>query len=290
MVVFFMAFLVGLGWVFGEVMDPGFGYGGMLVAFAISLGMALFSYFSGGSAVLMMSGAREVKHEDNPDLYHIVENLCIGAGIKKVPTIYIIDDTAPNAFATGRDPDHAVVAVTSGLLSKLEKAELEGVIAHELSHIKNYDMLIMTMVVILVGVVTLLSDFMLRYFWWGGGGKRDKNEGGGQLQLIMIVVAIALAILSPLIATLIKLAISRKREYLADADAVLITRYPEGLARALEKLTADTEPLEVANKATAHLYIVNPLTEHKGSSIGWFSSLFNTHPPIEDRVAKLRAM
>ncbi len=290
MVIFFMAFLVGLGWVFGEVMDPGFGYGGMLAAFAIAMAMALFSYFSGGSAVLMMSGAKEIKHEDNPDLYHIVENLCIGAGIKKVPTIYIIDDTAPNAFATGRDPDHAVVAVTSGLLSKLEKAELEGVIAHELSHIKNYDMLIMTMVVILVGVVTLLSDFMLRYFWWGGGGKRDKNEGGGQLQLIMMIVAIALAILSPLIATLIKLAISRKREFLADADAVLITRYPEGLARALEKLTADREPLEVANKATAHLYIVNPLTEHKGSSIGWFASLFNTHPPIEDRVAKLRAM
>ncbi len=173
-------------------------------------------------------------------------------------------------------------------MQKLDKPELEGVIAHELSHIGNYDIRLMTIVVVLVGIVALLSDFFLRWTWWGRGG-RD-SEGAGQLRMILFIVGLVLAILSPIIATLIQLAISRKREFLADAKGALLTRYPEGLARALEKISGDTEPLEAANKATAHLYITNPLKEHKGKSRGWFAGLFNTHPPVEERIAKLREM
>jgi len=195
----------------------------------------------------------------------------------------VIDDSAPNAFATGRDPKHAAIAVTTGLLDKLNKVELEGVIAHELSHDGNYDIRLMTIVVVLVGVVALLSDFFLRYLWFGGGRRRD-GDGGGQLQLILLIVGIALAILAPLAAMMIQLAISRKREYLADASGALLTRYPEGLASALEKIAADPEPLEVANRATAHRYIESPV---KGKNV---SALFSTHPPVQDRIKKLRAM
>lgn len=227
-----------------------------------------------------------------------MENLCITAGLP-TPRIYIIDDTAPNAFATGRDPKHAVVCFTTGILQKLEKTELEGVVAHELSHIGNYDIRVMTLVVVLVGTVTLLADWMLRASFFGGR-RKSNSEGGGQLQIILIVVGIILAILSPIIATLIKLAVSRKREFLADASGALLTRYPEGLAKALEKISADKEPLEAANKATAHMYIVNPFHEDKGTSTSlgatsaggrsWFSKMFNTHPPVEERVRRLREM
>jgi heat shock protein HtpX len=250
---------------------------------------ALFCFLSyrfSDTMILGLSGAKEVKHDENPDLFHVVENLCIGAGLP-VPRIYLIDDTAPNAFATGRDPEHATVAVTSGLLQKLDRMELEGVIAHELSHIKNYDVRLMSLVVLLVGIVALLADLFFRYTWFGSGSRRsNRSRGGGSGGAILLVIAIIAAIIAPIAAQLIRFAISRRRELLADASAALLTRYPEGLARALEKISADKEPLEVANKATAHLYIINPLKGHTS----WLNNLFSTHPPIEQRVAALRAM
>ncbi len=216
-----------------------------------------------------------------------MENLCIGAGLP-MPKVYVIEDGSPNAFATGRDPDHAVVCVTRGLLQKLDHLELEGVIAHELSHIGNYDIRLMTIVVVLVGVIALLADFMLRLTICGAGGRSSNRgrSGGYGGDLIIYAVAIVAIILAPIAAQLIQLALSRQREYLADASGALLTRYPEGLARALEKIAADTDPLEEANKATAHLYIVNPLHEHKS----FLNNLFSTHPPIEERIALLRAM
>jgi heat shock protein HtpX len=215
-----------------------------------------------------------------------VENLCIGAGLP-MPKVYVIEDGSPNAFATGRDPDHAVVCVTRGLLQKLDHLELEGVIAHELSHIGNYDIRLMTVVVVLVGVIALLADFMLRLTIWGAGGRSsNRSRSSGYGALIIYAVAIIAIILAPIAAQLIKLALSRQREYLADASAAELTRYPEGLARALEKIAADTDPLEEANKATAHLYICNPLHEHSS----FLNNLFSTHPPIEERIAILRAM
>lgn len=283
----FILLIVLLGWVIGLALDEPYLF--PAIAFVIASVSAISSYYFSDKMVLAISGAKEIKKSDNPGLYNIVDNLCIGVGLP-MPKIYEIDDTAPNAFATGRDPKHAVVAVTKGLLQKLDKPELEGVIAHELSHIGNYDIRLMTIVAILAGTVVLMSDLFLRWTWWGGGRRRRGGKGGGQIQLIIFLAAIALAILSPIIAQIIKLSISRKREYLADANGALITRYPEGLARALEKLTADTEPLEAANKATAHMYIINPLKEHEGTSRGWFSKMFMTHPPIKERVAALRAM
>ncbi len=245
-----------------------------------------FSYYSASSMVLGISQARQATHDENPDLYNLVENLCIGAGLP-VPKIYIINDTAPNAFATGRDPQHAAIAVTSGLLQKMDKLELEGVIAHELSHVKNYDIRVMTLVVVLVGLLALLADFMLRFTWFGAG-RRPSNRGRGEglAGAVILLVALVAAILAPLAAQLIRFAISRHREYLADASGALLTRYPEGLARALEKIAADKEPLEVANKATAHLYIANPLKGHKS----WANNLFSTHPPIEERIRRLRSV
>jgi len=264
----------------------GGGYIAGIIALILAGLFVTISYYSASSLVLSISRAKEVKHDENPDLYHIVENLCIGSGLP-MPKIYIIEDTAPNAFATGRDPQHATVVVTSGLLQKLDKLELEGVIAHELSHIGNYDVRLMTLVVVLVGLVALLADFMLLFTWFGAGRRpSNRGHGEGMAGAIILVAAVAAAILAPLAAQLIKLAISRSREYLADASAALLTRYPEGLARALEKIAADTEPLEVANKATAHLYIVNPLKGHKS----WANNLFSTHPPMEERVRRLRAM
>jgi heat shock protein HtpX len=264
----------------------GGGYIAGIVALILAGLFVTISYYSASSLVLSISRAKEVKHDENPDLYHIVENLCIGSGLP-MPKIYIIEDTAPNAFATGRDPQHATVVVTSGLLQKLDKLELEGVIAHELSHIGNYDIRLMTLVVVLVGLVALLADFMLLFTWFGAGRRpSNRGRGEGMAGAIILVAAVTAAILAPLAARLIKLAISRSREYLADASAALLTRYPEGLARALEKIAADTEPLEVANKATAHLYIVNPLKGHES----WANNLFSTHPPIEERIRRLRAM
>lgn len=278
-ITFFLVLIIGLGWFFSYMVNEPF-----LLPFAVGLSilMSFVSYYYSDKIVLAMSRAKEIKKSDDPELYNVVENLAIAAGLPS-PKIYLIQDSAPNAFATGRDPKHAVVAITTGLRTKLSKQELEGVMAHELSHIGNYDIRLSTMIVVLVGVVTLLADWMLRISFHG----RRRNQEGAPLMLIGLIFAL----LSPIAATLIQLAISRRREYLADASGVLLTRYPQGLAGALEKIAADAEPLEVANKATAHLYIVNPLKEHKGrDKIGWFAGLFQTHPPIHDRIAKLRDM
>lgn len=245
---------------------------------------AAFSYFGSDRVALSVSGARRVTKEQEPELYRIVENLCIGAGLP-MPAVYVIEDGSMNAFATGRDPEHASVAVTRGLMQKLERRELEGVMAHELSHIGNRDTLIMTTVVVLIGVVALLADLAFRLTWYGAGSRRSyrgKNSGGA----ILLVVAIVAAILAPIAARLIAFAVSRQREYLADASGALLTRYPEGLARALEKISVDTDPLDAATKATEHLYFVNPLTKHQS----FLNNLFSTHPPIEERIRLLRAM
>ncbi len=275
----FLIFIIGLGWIFSQVYNnPSILY----FAVIFSLLMNITSFWYSDKIVLAMSRAREIKHEENPELYHIVENLCITAGLP-APKIYLIPEAQPNAFATGRDKNHAVIAVTQGLLEKLEKTELEGVISHELSHIGNKDMLLMTVVVVLVGFVSILSDMFLRTMRFGGLRRRDSRKGG-QIGAILALAGIVLAILSPFIAILIQLAISRKREFLADASGALLTRYPEGLACALEKIAVDKTPLKVASTATAHLYISNPF---KGKSL---STLFMTHPPIEERIKALRGM
>jgi heat shock protein HtpX len=261
-----------------------FGNPGILfVAVIFSSFSALISYYFSDKITLAMSGAKEIDLKSQPQLYQIVENLTIAAGLP-MPSVYIIDDTAMNAFATGRNPKNAVVCVTTGLLSRLNQTELEGVLAHELSHIGNYDIRFMTLVVVLVGIITLLADWMLRLSFFGGDSDNRPNNP------IFLIAGLVLLIISPLIAMLIQLAVSRKREYLADATGALLTRYPEGLASALEKIAADHEPLEAANKATAHLYIANPLKDHKGDSQGWFASLFNTHPPASERIKRLREM
>ncbi len=282
LLILFVVFVVFLGWIFGETTS--LGYAGPIIAAVVAGVGAFVSYYNSDKIALAISKARPARLEDHPHLYHSVEGLAIAAGIP-TPKLYIIDDTAPNAFATGRDPEHAAIAVTTGLLSKLNRAELEGVVAHEMSHVGNYDTRLMTITVVLVGTVALISDWMLRSFFWGGG-RRRKNSGGGNAGVILLIVAVVLSVLSPIIAQLIKLAISRKREFLADANGALLTRYPEGLASALLKISGDREPLEVANKATAHLYIANPLKGQKGA----FNKLFSTHPPVAERVAALRAM
>jgi len=276
----FLVFVIGVGYVFAGAMgNSGILYGAVIFSTLMSVG----SYWWSDKIVLAMSNAKEVTHDEGREIYHLVENLCITAGLP-TPKIYIIEDSAPNAFATGRDKEHGVICLTTGIIEKLEKSELEGVLAHELSHIGNRDILLSTIVVVLVGFVTLMADWFRNWTFWGGGRDRDNDREGGQLQMILMVVAIVLSILAPIAAMLMQLAISRKREFLADADASLLTRYPEGLARALEKISADSEPLESANRATAHLFIINPF---KGKKL---SKLFMTHPPIEDRIAALRGM
>ncbi len=280
-----------LGFAFSEAYDNP-----VILYFAVgfSIFSALISYYFSDKITLSMSKAAEADRNSNKDLYNIVENLCITSGIP-TPKIYIINDSALNAFATGRDPKHAVICYTTGILQKLEKVELEGVTAHELSHIGNYDIRVMTLVVVLVGVITLLADWFLRFSFFGGSRKRNNNEGS--LGGIIVAVGLILALISPIVATLIKLAVSRQREYLADASGALLTRYPEGLARALEKISGDTQPLAEANNATAHLFIANPFHQDRiqtnttsHGNRGWFASLFNTHPPIEDRIKRLREM
>jgi heat shock protein HtpX len=268
---------MGVGYVFAGAMGNSWILYGAVI---FSVVMSFSSYWWSDKIVLSMSGAKEVTHDNARELYRLVENLCITAGLP-MPKIYIIEDTATNAFATGRDPEHGVICFTTGILAKLEKVELEGVIAHELSHIGNRDILLSTVVVILVGFVTLLADWFRHWAFFGG--KSDSNENG-QFRLIMMVVAIVLSILAPIAAIMMQMAISRKREFLADASAALLTRHPEGLARALEKISADQEPLEAANRATAHLYIANPF---KGKKVSRF---FATHPSIEERVKNLREM
>jgi len=283
LILFFLGLIFALTWLFSEL--TGLGPHGLILAVVIAMVMTFGSYYASDKIVLAISRAKPVTKQEYPYLYNVVEGLAIAAGLPK-PRCYIIDDTAPNAFASGRNPKNSVIVVTKGLLQKLNRAELEGVIGHEMAHIKNYDVLVQTLAVVMVGVVALLSDWILRSFLWGGGRRRSKSKGGGNAGAILIVVGLVLAVLSPLISQLIRLAISRKREFLADANGALLTRYPPGLASALRKLAADREPLEAANKATAHLYIVNPLKDIKGQ----VNKLFSTHPPIEERVAALEKM
>ena len=285
LVLFFVVFIFVLTWVFEEV--TGWGKGGLVLAVVVSVTMAAGGYFASDKIVLAISKARPVTKEEFPYLYNVVEGLAIAAGLP-VPRCYVIEDTAPNAFTTGRDPKHAVLCVTTGILQKLNRVELEGVVGHEMSHIKNYDVRLQTVVVVMAGVVALLSDWILRSFLWGGGGRRrSRNDrGSGGAGTILVIVGLALAILAPFFAKIIQLAVSRKREFLADASSAMLTRYPAGLASALRKISADTEPLEAANKATAHLYIVNPLKDIKGA----VNKLFSTHPPVEERIAALERM
>ncbi len=254
------------------------------VALIVTGIMNIATYYYSDRMVMAISRAKQIKKSDNPQLFRIVENLSIAAGLP-TPKIYIVNDSAPNAFATGRNPKHASIAFTSGILEKLNKNELEGVAAHELSHVGNYDTRLMTVVSILVGTIALLADWYLRAQWFGMGNRDDDRDSGNA---IFAVLAIVMAILAPIIGMLIQLAISRRRELLADASGALLTRNPEELATALIKISKDSEPLEVANRATAHLYIVNPF---KGSQLkSGFANLFNTHPPVEERVKALRAM
>ncbi|NIP33042.1 M48 family metalloprotease [Candidatus Saccharibacteria bacterium] len=280
LMVLFVILVLLLGWVFGEY--TGYGYWGLIFALIISLVMTLFSYYKGDKVALWSAGAKPIVKEDNPYVFRMVENLCITAGLP-MPKIYVINDPAPNAFATGRDPEHAAIALTSGIIEKLENEELEGVIAHELSHIKNYDIRLMMVVAVMVGIIVLISNWIFRIR--GIGGRRSK--GGGQIVAIIMIIGIVLALLSPLIAELIKMAVSRKREYLADASGALLTRYPAGLANALEKISAYKEPMRRANNGTAHLFISNPFAERAGRGL---AHMFSTHPPVDDRIAKLRDM
>ncbi len=287
LIVCFLAFVTVFGYVIGYawIGDPVGALFGLALAFVAGIISGLATYYGGDRMVLAASRAKEVTHEEAPVLFNVVEEMAIAGGLP-MPKVYIIEDSAPNAFATGRDPEHASVAVTSGLLNKLNRDELQGVIAHEMSHVGNYDIRYAMLVGILVGMTVLISDFFLRGLWFGGGRGGRREGGGGNIQLIMLIIAIVLAILAPLFARLLQLSISRQREYLADATAVQLTRNPKGLADALQKISGDREVLEVANRATAHLYIVNPIKRFEKRSKG----LFSTHPPIEERIMVLRAM
>jgi heat shock protein HtpX len=283
LITFFVAFIIGLGYVFSRGLNLQWLFP---LAIIIALVQGISSYWWSDRLVLAISNAKEIAKPDAPELYRIVENLSIAGGLP-MPRVYIIEDSAPNAFATGRDPEHAVICVTRGLLEKLNKPELEGVIAHEFSHIGNYDIRLSTVIVVLVGIVVLLSDWFFRIRFWGGG---DDDSGDNQAKAVFMIIGIILALLAPIFATLIQLAVSRKRELLADADGALLTRNPNALADALAKITADTEPLEEANKATAHLYIANPLNDHQNGARSWFAGLFDTHPDPELRIKLLREM
>jgi len=277
----FILFFAGIGYIFAAAEHNPF-------IIPIAVGFALIStitsYYYSDQIVLASMRARPADKTEFPHFVNAVEGLALAAGLP-APKPYVMDDPAPNAFATGRDPDHAVICATTGLLQMMNRTELEGVIAHEMSHIKNYDVRFMTLVAVLVGGIALMAD----WFWWsgrfGGFGRRDDDEDN-QAQIIFFVIGIVLAILAPIAAALVQAAISRRREYLADASGAMLTRYPEGLASALEKIEKDEEPLANANKATAHLFISNPLREHGGT----LNSLFDTHPPLEDRIEKLREM
>jgi len=273
----FFVIVIGLGWFLSYYFED---QAILFIAVFISIFMSFISYWFSDKIVLAISHANPLTHEQAPELYHIVENLTITAGLP-MPKIYLIDDPSPNAFATGRDAKHAVVAVTRGLFEILDKTELEGVIAHELSHIGNKDMLLQTAVVVLVGVITMIADVFVRGRFFG---RKSNDKGGGQAGAILMIVGLVFIILSPIFARLIQFAISRKREYLADASGSLLTRYPEGLARALEKISQNSIPLRFANKSTAHLFIASPF---KGKKV---LGLFSTHPPVGERVKRLREM
>jgi len=282
LIFFFLVFIIALGWLFSYILNN---RGILIIAVIFSIFVSFSSYWHSDKIVLSMTKAKPIEKKDNPELYRIVENLSIAAGLP-MPKICIIDEFQPNAFATGRDQKHAVVVVTSGLLKKLERVELEGVIAHELSHIGNKDMLLGTVLVILVGIIALLSQWFLRISFFGG--MRRRRDSKNSTSAIFAVLGIIAAILAPIVATLIKLAISRKREFLADATGALLTRYPEGLARALEKISRDSNPLRVANTSNCHLYISNPFKDKQKEN--WLTKMFLTHPPIEERIKALKEM
>jgi len=287
----FLVLITGFGWFMSYwFASPGILY----IAIFFSIFTSIASYWWSDKLVLAMTHAKAIKKEDAPELYRIVENLAITAGLP-MPRVYIVDESALNAFATGRNPKHAVVAVTRGLLERLDRAELEGVLAHELSHIGNRDMLVSTVVVVLAGIIVMAADLMTRHMLWGGGGfgrRRSSRDSGGQAGAIFMIIGIAFMILAPILAQIIKLAVSRKREFLADASGALLTRYPDGLARALEKISSDPTPLRVANNATAHLFFENPFKGDRrhGEGVSWFAKLFMTHPPVEERIKALRGV
>ena len=277
----FMLFVVTVSYILGKSL----GYGSSWIGLGLIISgiMSLVSYYYSDKMVLTLSGARLADRKKDFDLYTVTENIALSAGIPK-PKVYVIEDSAPNAFATGRDPEHAVVCATRGLINKLSRRELEGVIAHEISHIQNFDIRLMAIVSIMVGVIALLSDWFSRSLWWG---KRDRDDRSN-ISAVLFLMSIVLALIAPLVATLIQLAISRRREFLADASGALLTRNPDALASALQKISADKEVLEAATNATAHLYIVNPFKDKNFSA--WFANLFNTHPPISERVKILTSM
>jgi heat shock protein HtpX len=286
LVVVMAALLFLIGYALGEALAPGGGLGGLFVAFVVWLVLTLVSYFQGNQIFLSLAGARRIEKKDNPVLFNVVEEMTIASGLPKVPDVYVIDQAAPNAFATGRDPQHAAVAVTAGLLETLNRDELQGVIAHELGHVANRDVLYMMMVGVMMGTIVLLADVGARVFFYGGGRRRTSSRSSGQAQLVIVVVAVVLMILAPIVAQLIYLALSRRREYLADASSALYTRYPEGLAGALEKISHSTVALPTATRATAPMYIVNPL----GVSARGLADLTSTHPPTSERIRILRSM
>jgi heat shock protein HtpX len=273
----FSAFVIGIAWIADRIYDAGGSF--VMIAAVYSSISALVSYYTGDKIALALSGAVRVTETEHPYLVRMVDNLCIATGMPK-PKIHIINDTAINAFATGRDPEHASIAVTTGAIQKLENEELEGVIAHELSHIKNYDIRVMTVVIVLVGIVSVLADLMFRMSWHSRDDRRREGGNGN----LLIIIGIVLMILAPIVAQLIKLAVSRKREYLADASGALMTRFPQGLASALRKIGAENRPMQSPNSSTAHLFIANPFSGRM------FASLFSTHPPIEARIAELEKM
>ncbi|MFA6963384.1 MAG: M48 family metallopeptidase [Patescibacteria group bacterium] len=286
LVFIFVLVVIGIGWLFSNY------YGNPAIlyfAVALALTQSLVGYYGGDSIILSSSGAQLVtKRSDLPVLWNAVENMSIASGLP-MPKVYVINDPAPNAFATGRDPKHASIAATTGLLQVLDKNELEGVVAHEMSHVGNYDIRLMTIITVLVSVIAILSDIFVRSQIFGFGRKRDNNSEGGGLMAILSIVALVLA---PIVGTIIQLAISRKREFLADADGALLTGYPAGLAGALEKISKFSKPLERANTATAHLYISNPLGggNPEEKEPGFLAKTFSTHPPIKERIRLLRQM
>jgi heat shock protein HtpX len=282
-----LIFAGGLGFLFSYLIVNN-GFAGLVIALIIVGIGAASSYFAGDKLVLRASRAKPVTHEEEPRLHNIVEGLALAAGLPK-PAVYVVEEKAPNAFATGRDPEHSSIAVTRGLLEKMNRVELEGVIGHEMSHVKDRDILLGTVVAALVGAVVLLSEFMLRWLWWGGGRGGDRNEGEGRAFPLLVILGVVLAILAPFLAQVIKLAVSRRREYLADAEGALLTRYPPGLASALRKIAADTTPMRVANNATAHLWLNQP-SRIPGESNHWWENLFSTHPSIQERIRILEEM
>jgi heat shock protein HtpX len=284
---FVVAVLCLLGFFVGYAIagEPAGGVAATGAALLLGGVIAVGTYFQGDKLVLAASGARPVDAQAAPQLMNVVQEMAIAANVP-MPAVYVIDDTAPNAFATGRDPKHASVAITTGLLQKLDREELQGVIGHELSHVRNFDIRFALIVGVMVGAIAILADFFLRFTFWGGGRRSSNRDGGGAAQLIIFFIAIALAILAPIIARFIQLAVSRQREYLADASAVELTRNPYGLERALAKISADTEVLEVANRGTQHMYFTNPIKKFEERS----SNLFSTHPAIVDRINRLREL